>query len=89
VDDPGSQPYVISAGGTTINDAATQPPQEQVWNDGAYGGGGGGGISQSWTMPSWQRASKVPGIALPGSADYVQAEALEKASGYPVNFCQS
>ena len=26
VDDPGSQPYVVSAGGTTIDDAATQPP---------------------------------------------------------------
>lgn len=59
VDDPGSQPYVTSVGGTTINDA-TQPPNEQVWNDGAAWGAGGGGISSSWVMPSWQRAMGGP-----------------------------
>lgn len=61
VDDPGSQPYVTSVGGTTITDA-TQPPAEQVWNDGAAWGAGGGGISQSWVMPSWQAAARVPGV---------------------------
>jgi hypothetical protein len=89
VDDPGSQPYVVSVGGTTIDDAASQPPVEQVWNDGASGGGGGGGISQSWTMSSWQRQASVPGIPLPGSADYTNANAVEKSFGYPQNFCQS
>jgi Pro-kumamolisin, activation domain/IPT/TIG domain len=88
VDDPGSQPYVVSVGGTTIDDAATQPPAEHVWNDGADGGAGGGGISQSWTMPAWQREATVPGIALPGSADYTNADRVEKAYGYPPNFCQ-
>jgi hypothetical protein len=88
VDDPGSQPYVVSVGGTTIDDAATQPPLEHVWNDGADGGAGGGGISQSWTMPAWQREATVPGIALPGSADYTNADSVEKAYGYPPNFCQ-
>ncbi|HET9093211.1 MAG TPA: protease pro-enzyme activation domain-containing protein [Acidimicrobiales bacterium] len=61
VDDPASQPYVTAVGGTTI-DAATQPPTEHVWNDGAVWGGGGGGISQSWPMPSWQLDAKVPGL---------------------------
>jgi hypothetical protein len=89
VDDPGSQPYVVSAGGTTIDDAATQPPQEHVWNDGASGGGGGGGISQSWAMPAWQLNSRVPGIVLPGSSDYKQANAVETRFGYPTGFCQS
>jgi len=88
VDDPGSQPYVVSVGGTTI-DAATEPPLEQVWNDGADGGGGGGGISQSWTMPAWQREATVPGIALPGSADYANANQVEQSFGYPQHFCQS
>jgi subtilase family serine protease len=55
--DPGSQPYVVSVGGTTIDDAATTPAQEHVWNDGAEWGAGGGGISESWAMPSWQRAA--------------------------------
>jgi hypothetical protein len=89
VDDPGSQPYVVSVGGTTIDDAASQPPLEHVWNDGADGGGGGGGISQSWTMSTWQREATVPGIAMPGSADYANADQVEKAFGYPQNFCQS
>ena len=54
VDDPGSQPYVVSVGGTTIDDAATKPPLEHVWNDGADGGGGGGG-------------TRSPGRCRPGS----------------------
>ncbi len=61
VDDPGSQPYVVGAGGTTI-DNATQPALEQVWNDGAAWGAGGGGISESWPMPAWQLDSHVPGV---------------------------
>ncbi len=88
VDDPASQPYVVSVGGTTIDDAATEPPLEHVWNDGADGGAGGGGISQSWTMPAWQREATVPGIALPGSADYTNADSVEKSFGYPPDFCQ-
>jgi hypothetical protein len=89
VDDPASQPYVVSVGGTTIDDAATQPPLEHVWNDGADGGAGGGGISQSWAMPTWQREATVPGIALPGSADYANADQVESSFGYPPDFCQS
>jgi hypothetical protein len=89
VDDPGSQPYVVSVGGTTIDDAATQPPGEQVWNDGADGGGGGGGISQSWVMPSWQQAAAVPGIDQPASAVYAAANKVEKEFGYQPDFCQA
>lgn len=89
VDDPGSQPYVVSAGGTTITDAATQPAQEHVWNDGPEGGASGGGISMSWAMPAWQLDAKVPGIPLPGSADYANANAVEQAAGYPQGFCQA
>jgi hypothetical protein len=89
IDDPGSQPYVISVGGTTIDDAASQPPLEHVWNDGSTGGGTGGGISQSWAMTSWQRDTTVPGIALPGSADYTSASRVEKSFGYQPGFCQS
>jgi hypothetical protein len=88
VDDPGSQPYVVSVGGTTI-DAATQPPTEQIWNDGPSGGAGGGGISESWAMPTWQRESTVPGVAIPGDSDYRNADAVEKQFGYAANFCQS
>jgi hypothetical protein len=61
VDDPSGQPYVVSAGGTTM-DNATQPALEHVWNDGAAWGAAGGGISESWPMPTWQLDSKVPGM---------------------------
>jgi hypothetical protein len=61
VDDPSSQPYVVAAGGTTIDDA-TQPALEHVWNDGAAWGAAGGGISESWAMPTWQLDSRVPGV---------------------------
>jgi len=81
-----SQPYVLGVGGTTITDA-TQPVREHVWNDGGEGGAGGGGISQSFAMPSWQRDATVPGIALPGSADYTNAASVERRFGYPTGFC--
>jgi hypothetical protein len=74
--DPQSQPYIVSVGGTTIDDA-TQPPSEHVWNDGAAWGAGGGGISESWQMPSWQRQ-----VALtPANAqDFTNAENLETST---------
>ncbi|MEO6859857.1 MAG: protease pro-enzyme activation domain-containing protein, partial [Solirubrobacteraceae bacterium] len=89
VDDPSSQPYVVAVGGTTIDNASTQPPQERVWNDGAEWGSDGGGISMSWAMPTWQLRSRVPGVVLPGSSDYTQANTVEGSSGYPPGFCQA
>jgi hypothetical protein len=83
VDDPSSQPYVVAAGGTTINDA-TQPANEQVWNDGAVGGAGGGGISESWPMPAWQSAPMVPGGAA-STRDQNAVSAAETFQG--TNFC--
>jgi subtilase family serine protease len=51
VDDPGSQPDVTSAGGTSFKSLG--PPLTQtVWN--SDGGAGGGGISMTWPMPSYQ-----------------------------------
>ena len=55
-DDPASQPYVVGVGGTTAV-SVTQPPEEQVWNDGNFGGGGGGGVSRLWAQPAWMPAS--------------------------------
>jgi Fibronectin type III domain/IPT/TIG domain len=73
--DPASQPYVVSVGGTTIDDA-TRPPLEHVWNDGAAFGGGGGGISESWQLPSWQRSV----VSASNTADVANAEAFETAT---------
>ena len=50
--DPASQPYVVGVGGTTAI-TVSQPPTEQVWNDGAFGGAGGGGVSRLWDQPAW------------------------------------
>jgi subtilase family serine protease len=61
VDDPGSQPYVVSVGGTTFL-TRTEPPDETVWNDGNSGGAGGGGVSETWPRPTWQLDSRVPGV---------------------------
>lgn len=59
--DPASQPFVTAVGGTDLK-AATTPPSESTWNDKT--GSGGGGISNYWTMPSWQSA---PGVENPYS----------------------
>lgn len=62
VDDPGAQPYVTDVGGTSLESAASSPA-ETVWNDGQGGGAGGGGISENWTMPSYQAdASSSVGV---------------------------
>ena len=57
VDDPGSQPYVTSVGGTTLS-ALGPPPSETAWNESSNGAGaGGGGISSLNTMPSYQSSA--------------------------------
>jgi hypothetical protein len=67
VDDPGSQPSVISAGGTTLVSGAVSA--QRVWNDcqelgicaNAQRGAGGGGYSQVWGKPAWQPAASGTG----------------------------
>jgi len=63
LDDPASQPYVTAVGGTTILNAS-DPPTEEVWNNGAFGGGAGGGVSNTWQLPPWQAGvySQTPAI---------------------------
>jgi hypothetical protein len=71
VDDPGSQPYVISVGGTSLL-TDRQPfgaGGETVWNDGVSGGAGGGGLSTLWSSPEWQAALGVPGVATSGARE--------------------
>ncbi len=61
VDDPASQPYVTGVGGTSLRINPDNTYQsEQVWNDRAIkDGASGGGVSQVWSMPSWQQG---PGV---------------------------
>jgi subtilase family serine protease len=80
VDDPGSQPDVLSVGGTTLVSNAVA--SQSAWNDcvgQAMGdcqefggnGAGGGGLSSDWAKPSWQTsgttARAVPDLS--SSAD--------------------
>jgi hypothetical protein len=78
--DTGDDPWVLGVGGTTITDA-TDPPSEQVWNDGPAGGGGGGGISQVWAAPAWQ----LPFI---NSKVVSQAESLSGTDFCGRQFCR-
>jgi subtilase family serine protease len=59
VDDPGSQPFVVSVGGTSIG-----RDSEAVWNDSEFqDGAGGGGVSGTWCMPVYQQQqSFIPGL---------------------------
>jgi kumamolisin len=64
VEDPASQPFVTSVGGTTL---FTGPKEvystEEVWNLlGSHDGATGGGVSSYWALPSYQ----VVGIKLLG-----------------------
>jgi subtilase family serine protease len=54
--DPGSQPLVVSVGGTTLNvDSKENWVSETVWNDLANGHGAtGGGVSKFWSIPDYQ-----------------------------------
>jgi subtilase family serine protease len=54
VDDPGSQPYVTSVGGTKLL-SDSDPASQITWNESSSQlGAGGGGVSLQWAMPSYQ-----------------------------------
>ena len=56
VDDPGSQPYVTSVGGTSLT--SVSPLAQTVWNDSSQSeGAGGGGVSSSNAMPTYQSSA--------------------------------
>ena len=67
VDDPASQPYVISVGGTTMS-GLTNPSQttwnsSQYYNGVYYYGAGGGGVSSYVTAPAYQAGVAGPGYS--------------------------
>ena len=80
VDDPGSQPDVVSAGGTSLPSASAS--SQVVWNDcegrpiacadgslsGGSEGAGGGGYSSVWPRPSYQPLAANPHRAVPDLA---------------------
>ncbi len=62
VQDPGSQPYVVAVGGTTLSlNTGGSYLSESSWGVPAAGqtaaSGGGGGVSTTWPIPSYQTAA--------------------------------
>ena len=86
VDDPGTQPFVTSVGGTTIHSTAT-PVLETTWNDGAEWGAGGGGLSEVWPQPAWQRSSSVPGIDAAATLASASSVAQQQGVAHDGAFC--
>jgi subtilase family serine protease len=88
VDDPGSQPYVTSVGGTALEtlgsaSVGTTPavaPTQTVWNNGDNAGGGG--ISSNWAMPAYQSDAAAP-------LQVVKSYSSRKPCGAPTgDFCR-
>ncbi len=62
VDFPASSPHALACGGTRLDADATSGAvvSETVWNNGTGNGATGGGVSDVFSLPSWQRDSGVP-----------------------------
>ena len=81
VDFPGSSPWVLSVGCTTLKADAAGNKSETVWKDPGGQFATGGGVSEKFPRPEWQSTVQVPlrgdgntGRGLPdvvASADYV------------------
>ena len=82
---PGSDPWVLSCGGTTIGNVSGTSFDEWVWNDGS--GATGGGVSAIFPLPWYQVDAGVPGSVNDGhhgrGVPDVAANA-SVASGYPI-----
>ncbi|MGO9964711.1 MAG: protease pro-enzyme activation domain-containing protein [Acidimicrobiales bacterium] len=78
VDDPGSQPYVTSVGGTSLT-AIGPPPTESVWNN--TDGASGGGISSNWAMPAYQSDA-------PASLGVIKPYSSPGPCGAPTGYCR-
>ncbi len=64
-EDPAAQPLVTSVGGTTMFLFNQQDFLETVWNElGANDSATGGGVSQVWSIPSYQLTSDGTSVAV-------------------------
>jgi len=62
---PGSDPWVLSVGGTTVGNVSGSTFEEYVWNDPSpsdpsHWGTTGGGVSDFFSLPSYQAFAGVP-----------------------------
>lgn len=59
VDFPASSPHVLACGGTNLKSSDGVVTSETVWHD-QKGGATGGGVSNVFSLPSWQSSASVP-----------------------------
>lgn len=64
-DFPGSSPFSLSCGGTSLTAAGNTISSEVVWNNG-FGQVTGGGISDQFPVPNYQAGANIPPSANPG-----------------------
>ena len=64
-DFPASSPHALACGGTSLRGdlASGVISSETVWNDGPGRGATGGGVSDTFSLPSWQASAGVPARA--------------------------
>lgn len=68
VDFPGSNPYVLSCGGTRLTSSGGSIQDEVVWDEmGTSGTGSGGGVSAVYPRPAYQANVNIPPSANPGA----------------------
>ncbi|GAC1512959.1 MAG: S53 family peptidase [Chloroflexota bacterium] len=60
VDFPAASPQALACGGTRLEAANGTIAREVVWNDGTGGGATGGGVSETFSLPSYQTTAGVP-----------------------------
>jgi kumamolisin len=87
VDFPGSSPYALACGGTSVHFGDSGTLHETVWNSGG-GWATGGGISRRFGRPPWQRFVSMPesptGRHMRGMPDL--AMNADRSPGYRVYF---
>lgn len=87
VDDPGSQPYVTSVGGTSLSSLGAPaagitpavPLTQTVWNNG--NNASGGGISSDWAMPAYQSGAAA-------SLQVIKPYSSKEPCGAPTGYCR-
>lgn len=85
---PASSPHALAAGGTSLHLHATgEVDSETVWNNPRTGAATGGGVSEIFSMPSWQSNAGVPtrfGHNTPGRGIPDVAAVADPRTGYRV-----
>jgi len=66
-DFPASSPFALACGGTRLAGSGSVISKEVVWNEGSTDGATGGGVSDMFSLPTWQAGAHVPPSANPGN----------------------